>query len=83
MEMSCFSSFGANQLIILSSLVSILIADNLSADDLNILASFITSVGDSLALKAAQLSIAEAQDNTKKQILLLEDQLKKLKDSLK
>jgi hypothetical protein len=81
--MSCLSSFGANQLIIISSLVSILISDNLSADDLNILASFITSVGDQLALKAAKLSIQDTQNNTKQQILLLEEQIKKLKDSLK
>lgn len=81
--MSCLSSLGPNQLIIISSLVSILVSDDLSADDLGILAGFITSVGDLLALKAARLSIENTQNQTKQQILLLEEQIKKLKDSLK
>ena len=81
--MSCLSSLGSDQLIIISSLVSILISDNLSADDLDLLASFITTVGDLLALKAARLSVEETQKSTKQQIQALEEQVKKLKDSLK
>lgn len=72
-----------NQLIIASALVSILISDDLSADDLNVLAVFITTVGDLLALKAAQLSAADDQKDTKLQILALEEEIKKLKDSLR
>lgn len=83
--MSCLASLCSsdNKLIIASALVSILISDDLSADDLNVLAGFITSVGDLLALKAAQLSVAETQKNTKLQIQALEEQIKKLKDSLR
>lgn len=71
-----------SQLIIAAALVSILISDDLSADDLSILASFITSVGDLLALKAAQLSAADTKKNAKLQIQALEEQIRKLKDSL-
>jgi len=81
--MSCLSSLGANQLIIITSLLSILISDNLSSDNLNILAAIVTAIGDLLALKAAQLESKESQDKTKQQILLLEEQIRRLKDSLK
>ncbi|NLW46032.1 MAG: hypothetical protein GXY86_01645 [Firmicutes bacterium] len=81
--MSCLSSLGSNQLIIIASLVSILISDKFSADDLDILAAFITSVGDLLALKATKLSIEDTKDDSRQQILLLEEQIKRLEDKLK
>lgn len=81
--MSCLSAFGPNRLVIISALVSILVADDLNADDLDLLANFVTSVGDLLALKAARLGREENRDDTKEQISLLEEQIRKLKDSLK
>jgi len=48
---------------------------------LNVLGAFLTSIGDLLALKAAQLSVAP-QKNIKQQICDLEEQIKKLKESI-
>ncbi len=70
-----------NRLILVTALISILIADDLSADQLNVLGAFLTSIGDLLALKAAQLSVAP-QKNIKQQICDLEEQIKKLKESI-
>lgn len=80
--MAASTSFCAdNQLILVTALISILISDDLSADQLSVLGAFLTSIGDLLALKAAQLSAAP-QKNVKQQIQALEDQIKKLKDSI-
>ena len=63
--MPCNSSFGSNQLIILSALLSILISDDLSADELNILSTVISSIGDLIATKAAQLQYQESKNKSK------------------
>lgn len=60
-----------------------MVSDDLSADDLNILGNFIVAIGGLILTKAAQLSADEAQNDTKQQILDLEEQLNRLKDSLK
>ena len=54
--MSCLSSLGPNQLIIVDALISLAISDDLSADDLNILGNFIVAAGSLILTKAAQLA---------------------------
>lgn len=55
---------GAN-LIGLSSSLSLLISEDLSADELGILSSFFCSLGDNLGLLAGTKAINEAKNNTK------------------
>ena len=53
------SSLSGCNLIGLSSSLSILISDNLSADDIGLLAAFLVSLGDNLALIAVQKALEE------------------------
>ena len=52
--MTCFDALSGEQLAILASVIASIIGSKLSAEENNILAGFITSVGDSLALIAAK-----------------------------
>lgn len=55
---SCNSPSGC-ELVTLASTLSCIIAKNLSIDDINILASFLSSLGDNLATIAAVQSACE------------------------
>lgn len=61
----CFSDLSSCNLIGLSSSLAIAIGEDLSADEVSVLAAFFTSFGDNLAIIATKKSIEEAQ-NTKK-----------------
>lgn len=54
---SCFlKSLSGPELVALSGLISVSIAQGLNADELAILAGFITSIGDNLAILATSCS---------------------------
>ena len=55
----CFNNISSCDLIGLSSSLAILLGENLSADDASILATFITTLGDNLAIIATKKSIKE------------------------
>ncbi|MCY6959773.1 hypothetical protein [Clostridium brassicae] len=54
--MSCKNSSSAQQLAIASGLIAAALAENLSANEINVLGNFITSIGAALLVIAAQLS---------------------------
>lgn len=68
-----------NVLIILSAVISLVFTDNIDADELESIGNFLTAVADLILLKAGQLAHQEDNENMKKQIADLEDQLCKLK----
>ncbi|HHX59903.1 MAG TPA: hypothetical protein GX707_04055 [Epulopiscium sp.] len=53
--MGCYEQCMGNQLIILSTLLSLVISDNLSSDQLNTLGNFIVAVGSLMLTKAAEI----------------------------
>jgi hypothetical protein len=81
--MSCLSSIGPNQLIIIDALISLAISDDFSADDLNILGNFIAAAGALILTKAAQLSAQNSKNNAKQQLQDLEEQIDRIKRSLR
>jgi len=54
-DMGCYEQCMGNQLIILSTLLSLVISDNLSSDQLNTLGNFIVAVGSLMLTKAAEI----------------------------
>lgn len=62
----CFSDLSSCNLIGLSSSLAIAIGEDLSADEVSVLAAFFTSFGDNLAIIATKKSIEEAQDTKKR-----------------
>jgi Co/Zn/Cd efflux system component len=54
-----FENASPGELLALANIVAIALADNLDADDLNVLGAFVTVVGDILAMLAAQIEIIE------------------------
>ena len=62
----CFSDLSSCNLIGLSSSLAIAIGEDLSADEVSVLAAFFTSFGDNLAIIATKKSIEEAQDAKKR-----------------
>lgn len=81
--MTSFKSISPDQLITISSLVSIAVSEDLSSSEINVLSAFFQSVSDSLALKASQLEYLESQEEIKKQMHDLESQLDTLRRQLK
>lgn len=61
---SCCDSVGYN-LVIFSSLLSILIAKDLSIEDQNLLSSLLQSIGENLSIIAAVQSNCESKNNSK------------------
>lgn len=51
-------------LIGLSSSLAILISENLSSDELSLLAAFFTSFADNIAIIAAKKAISDSQDSS-------------------
>jgi hypothetical protein len=52
-----FQDASPGELLALANIVAIALADNLDADDLNVLGAFVTVVGDILSMLAAQVEI--------------------------
>lgn len=74
--MGCYEQCRGNQLIILSTLLSLVISDNLSSDELNTLGNFIVAVGSLMLTKAAEIQALESQqDNSMAQMQQQIDQL--------
>lgn len=59
----CSNNLSSSNLIGLSSSLAILIGEELSVDELSILATFFTSFADNLAIIAAKKSIEETNGN--------------------
>ncbi|MCW2278483.1 hypothetical protein [Heliophilum fasciatum] len=71
--MSLLEGLSPKELVIIAALIAILIIDDLSADDLNVLGNFVVAVGGLLLTAAAQKSSQEsaaenppAKEGTKK-----------------
>ena len=81
--MSDLSKFTPDSLIVLGSLLSIVVSQNLNTNEINVLGNFVTQVGASLLTKAAQQQNLESQEEMKQQIDDMEKQLAKLKKQLR
>ncbi|ATW23816.1 hypothetical protein [Candidatus Formimonas warabiya] len=73
----------SNQLIILSALVALILSEDLSADDLNIIGNFLVGVGSLMLTKAAQLAVQESSNNNSPESDSLEKQVKNMQIQLK
>lgn len=80
--MSKFSNVSPDALVILGTLFSILISQNLSSNDINVLGNLVSQIGASLSAKAAQQQNIESNEAIKHQIADMESQLAKLKKQL-
>lgn len=85
---SCFFNMPAKQFSLLSSIIGIFLIDNLNTDQQNSLGNFIVNIGQNITTAAAQETLLSNNNNQddeinvqleilKKQICLLEDQVKK------
>jgi hypothetical protein len=77
---SCLYSLSPKQLSLLSSLIGILLIDNLDVNQQNSLGNFIVGVGQILLISAAQEQLLESQsssqtDDINQQIQMLKDQI--------
>lgn len=61
--MGNFKNICPEELLVLATISSIIIADDLDPDDLEVLGQLFSTVGDSLSLIAAQREYLEAQNN--------------------
>ncbi|GAA0721036.1 hypothetical protein GCM10008905_10950 [Clostridium malenominatum] len=61
--MGTFKNICPEELLVLATISSIIIADDLDPDDLEVLGQLFSTVGDSLSLIAAQREYLEAQNN--------------------
>jgi hypothetical protein len=88
LEKSCFFNIPAKQFSLLSSIIGLLLIDNLNTDQQNSLGNFIVNIGQNITTSAAQESLLANNNNQddeintqleilKKQICLLENQVKK------
>ena len=64
------NSNSGNELVLLASTIAILIAEKSSTDNISILATLFTAIGDNLALIATKRSLNEAE-NLETQVNLL------------
>lgn len=62
----CLNNLSSCELIGLASRLAIFLGENLSADELNIISAFVTSLGDNLALIAATKSDEDSSNNLSK-----------------
>lgn len=79
---SCFSNINPDALVLISSIISVLISQNLSNDEINVLGNVLTQIGASLLTKAAQQQNLQSKEDLKNQIADIEKQLEKLKQQL-
>jgi len=78
--MSGLDSLSPEQLSVFANIIAISIAEGKSADDLNILGTLASSVGDLLQLMAAQQENQKSQQDKKQQLKDLKKQMKELKN---
>lgn len=62
----CLNDLSSCELIGLASSLAIFLGENLSSDEVNILAAFVTSLGDNLAIIAATKSDEDSNNNQSK-----------------
>lgn len=60
----CFDNLSSNNLIGLSSSLSILLGENLSTNEISLLATFFSALGDNLSIIATKRAIEESSTNT-------------------
>lgn len=77
--MSCLSKISPDTLVLIGAILSILLTQGMSSNDINILGNFLAEIGAAMSTKAAQIESQEAQENMIKQIDDLEKQLSDLK----
>lgn len=77
---SCINS---NSFIIIAVLITLMIGDELSEDDNNVLGSLFSALSSLFYTKAFQSASKQNQDELKQQIKDMEDQLQALKSKLK
>ncbi|WP_333637801.1 hypothetical protein [Tissierella praeacuta] len=80
--MSSSSNICPDTLVLISSLFSILISQDLTSDELNVLGNIFTQIGASLLTKAAQQQSLQSKEELKKQISDMEKQIENLKRQL-
>ncbi|GAA0226470.1 hypothetical protein [Metaclostridioides mangenotii] len=85
---SCFFNLPAKQFSLLSSIIGIILIDNLDIDQQDALGNFLTNIGQNISTSAAQETVLNSNDNQdneieaqleilKNHICLLEKQAKK------
>ncbi len=79
---SSSSNINPDTLVLISSLISVLISQNLSNDEINVLGNVLTQIGASLLTKAAQQQSLQSKEELKNQISDMEKQLENLKRQL-
>jgi len=83
---SCFFSLSPKQFSLLSSLLGILLIDNLDASQQNSIGNFIVGIGQTILIAAAQQQLLESNieknDNIRNQISMLKKQISLLEGSL-
>lgn len=80
--MSSSSDINPDILVLLGSLLSVIVSQNLSTDEINVLGNFLAQIGASLLTKAAQQQSLQSKEELKKQIVDMEKQLENLKRQL-
>ena len=79
---SSSSNINPDILVLISSLISVLISQNLSTDEINVLGNVLTQIGASLLTKAAQQQSLQSKEELKDKISDMEKQLENLKRQL-
>ncbi|WMM23675.1 hypothetical protein RBU61_12150 [Tissierella sp. MB52-C2] len=80
--MSRISNICPDTLVLVVSLISILISQDLDTDDINVLGNVFTQIGASLLTKAAQQQSLQSKEELKTQISDMEKQIANLKRQL-
>lgn len=80
--MSGISNTCPDTLVLITSLLSIILSQDLSNDQLNVLGNVFTQIGSSLLTKAAQQQNLQSKEELKSQIADMEKQLDDLKRQL-
>ncbi|MDR7856841.1 hypothetical protein [Tissierella sp.] len=73
------SNIDPDTLVLFGSLISVLISQNLSNDEINVLGNIFAQIGASLLTKAAQQQSLQSKEELKKQVADMEQQLENLK----
>ncbi|NLM44953.1 MAG: hypothetical protein GX201_13235 [Clostridiales bacterium] len=81
--MSSSSFINSNLFIVIAVLITICIGDELSEDDNNVLGNLFTALGSLFLTKASQIASKQNQDEIRRQIADMENQLQALKSKLK
>lgn len=79
---SSSNNLNPDTLVLLGALLSIIMSQNLSNNEINVLGNFFTQIGASLLTKAAQQQSLQSNEDIKNQISDMEQQLEKLKRQL-